>query len=88
MWDMNPQFCPICGMVRIVPIMRAPRAKDPDFSGEPLVLAYKCERGHLFAFGDDNPYENPSRRVAIPRSAKPRPKRLCSHASSALDVKM
>lgn len=66
---MAPNFCPVCGIVKIVPVMRAMLARNGQAEIEPAVLAYKCERGHLFAFDDYNPCESenhrPKRRARI-----------------------
>ncbi len=71
---MQPNFCPVCGRVKIVPVLRAILRRNGRGELEPVVLAYRCERGHLFAFDEDNAcdYGKAARRIAS-GNGKPAP---------------
>lgn len=52
-------------MVRIIPVMRASRLHSD--AAELPILAYRCRRGHLFAFDDRNPCDEAAR-ATYPKS--------------------
>jgi len=70
--------------------MRSFCVKEVGSPVEPATLAYKCERGHLFAFHYDKPRENSRthRSGHISRRANPPRKRICAPTASIPDVKM
>jgi hypothetical protein len=74
----KPNFCPVCGLVNIVPIMCAFTHRASGGPAEPAVLAYKCDRGHLFAFSDQNPCENTNARRLTRRRKLRATERLCA----------